>query len=429
MASEIPLLAGSALPAFARSAPSTSNRPSASCSTEQRARLADRLPRRSRPSSTRGRAAGGAAHRLARSWSPISHLNAVMNSEQLRAATTPACRCCRSTTPTWRRARRCTAPTRYPRARRPDARRVQREVLEHALRDFRLAGVGLDAPRKARFKAVMMELSQLSGEVRGERARRHQRLVAHVTDEAQLAGINDAIVEQATARAGEGVQGWLFGARPAHLRRGRHRRRVGPLRRVFYEAWSRAPPTRGPSPAFRQHPVIEDDPAAAARSRAAARFPSYARVRAGRSHGAHGRRGHRLPAAAGHGGAPQREGRAGRARSVRGPQARRLGRHVLFGTPAAEPLFQVSQEELREYLPLPRVLEGLFEVAERLYGVRLRREAGRAGLAPGRSLLRSAVGHGHAAGELLPRSLRPCRTSAAARGWTIASAASSWAAN
>ena len=32
---------------------------------------------------------------------------------------------------------------------------VQREVIEHALREFRLAGVALDAARKARFKAVI----------------------------------------------------------------------------------------------------------------------------------------------------------------------------------------------------------------------------------------------------------------------------------
>jgi len=38
--------------------------------------------------------------------------------------------------------------------------------------------------------------------------------------------------------------------------------------------------------------------------------------------------------------------------------------------------FQVSQEELRDYLPLPRVLATLFEVAERLYGVRLRERSG-----------------------------------------------------
>ena len=34
-------------------------------------------------------------------------------------------------------------------------------------------------------------------------------------------------------------------------------------------------------------------------------------------------------------------------------------------------LFSISQEELRPYFPLPRVLEGLFAVAERLFGVKI----------------------------------------------------------
>jgi oligopeptidase A len=38
--------------------------------------------------------------------------------------------------------------------------------------------------------------------------------------------------------------------------------------------------------------------------------------------------------------------------------------------------FSVSQEELRPYFPLPRVLAGLFEVAERLFGVRIRERPG-----------------------------------------------------
>ena len=38
--------------------------------------------------------------------------------------------------------------------------------------------------------------------------------------------------------------------------------------------------------------------------------------------------------------------------------------------------YQVSQEELREYLPLPRVLAGLFEVAEKLYGVTIAERSG-----------------------------------------------------
>jgi oligopeptidase A len=38
--------------------------------------------------------------------------------------------------------------------------------------------------------------------------------------------------------------------------------------------------------------------------------------------------------------------------------------------------YSVSQEELREYLPLPRILDALFEVAERLFEVRIRERPG-----------------------------------------------------
>src|SRR6202011_3002943 len=38
--------------------------------------------------------------------------------------------------------------------------------------------------------------------------------------------------------------------------------------------------------------------------------------------------------------------------------------------------YSVSQEEMRPYFPLPHVLTGLFEVAERLFGVRIHERQG-----------------------------------------------------
>lgn len=37
----------------------------------------------------------------------------------------------------------------------------------------------------------------------------------------------------------------------------------------------------------------------------------------------------------------------------------------------AKEQFRLDQEELRRYFPLPRVLDGLFSLAERLYGIRV----------------------------------------------------------
>src|SRR3954453_14245407 len=88
-------------------------------------------------------------HRVSRTWSPVSHLNAVLNSEQLRAsynACLPLLSAYQTdlaqSEPLYR------AYDSIARLEGPSLAPVQRRVVEHALRDFRLAGVGLDSDRK-----------------------------------------------------------------------------------------------------------------------------------------------------------------------------------------------------------------------------------------------------------------------------------------
>ncbi len=69
---------------------------------------------------------------------------------------------------------------------------MQRQVVEHALKDFRLAGVALDPARKARFKAIMMDLSRLSAKFE-ENVLDAIGAWRHVTDRGQLTGISAGI--------------------------------------------------------------------------------------------------------------------------------------------------------------------------------------------------------------------------------------------
>ncbi len=101
-------------------------------------------------------------HGVARIWSPVSHLNAVLNSEPLRTAYNT----CLPLLSAYQTDLAQSEP--LHRAYRAIGERegaaldpVQRRVVEHALRDFRLAGVGLDAADKQRFKEVMLELTGL----------------------------------------------------------------------------------------------------------------------------------------------------------------------------------------------------------------------------------------------------------------------------
>jgi len=92
-------------------------------------------------------------HRLSRVWSPVGHLNAVMNSESLRAAYNaclPLLSEYRTDLAQSERLYRAYAQVSEHEGAALDS--VQRQVIEHALRDFRLAGVALEPARKARFK-------------------------------------------------------------------------------------------------------------------------------------------------------------------------------------------------------------------------------------------------------------------------------------
>src|SRR5262249_9146117 len=101
-------------------------------------------------------------HRVSRVWSPVSHLNAVLNSESLRASYNA----CLQLLSAYQTDLAQSEP--LYRAYEGISKRegstlgpVEKRVVEHTLRDFRLAGVGLDAEHKRRFKAVMLELTQL----------------------------------------------------------------------------------------------------------------------------------------------------------------------------------------------------------------------------------------------------------------------------
>src|SRR5262245_18961250 len=95
-------------------------------------------------------------HGITRTWSPVSHLNAVLNSEALRAGYNA----CLPLLSAYQTDLAQSEP--LYRAYHTIAEQegvglgpVQRRVIEHAVRDFRLAGVGLPPERKERFKTAV----------------------------------------------------------------------------------------------------------------------------------------------------------------------------------------------------------------------------------------------------------------------------------
>jgi len=317
-------------------------------------------------------------HRLGKVWSPAGHLNAVMNSEPLRAAYN-ACLPMLSEFQTDLAQSEALYRGYFRIAAREagalDA--VQRQVIEHALRDFRLAGVALDAPRKARFKAIMMELARLSAKFEENVLDAIGAWTHHVTDRGHLTGINAGILEQAERSAHERqLSGWLFGLdQPTYVAvvtDGEYE----PLRRAFYEAWVTRASDRGPSAGrFDNGPIMECILRLRHEAAQLLDFASYA------DYALANRMAHSVPevleflrqllAAA-------RPAGAAELAELERFAGRRLAAWDVsyYSERLQKSRFNVSQEELREYLPLPRVLAGLFEVAERLFEVRIHERAG-----------------------------------------------------
>ena len=99
---------------------------------------------------------------LNRAWSPVSHLNAVVNSDDLRAAYNACLPKLSDYATEMGHNEKLFAAYKSVAAQPGQLDEAQRKVLDNALRDFHLSGVDLEPAAKARFKQISQELSQLT---------------------------------------------------------------------------------------------------------------------------------------------------------------------------------------------------------------------------------------------------------------------------
>ncbi|MBF7728838.1 oligopeptidase A [Pseudomonas sp. N040] len=151
--------------------------------------------------------------RLGRAWGPVSHLNAVCNSPELRAAYEA---CLPKLSEYWTEMGQnkplfeaYAALAASPQASRFDV--AQQTILEHALRDFRLSGIDLPPAGQQRYGAIQMRLSELTSSFSNQLLDATQAWSKHLTDEAALAGLTDsAKAQMAQAAAAKELDGWLI---------------------------------------------------------------------------------------------------------------------------------------------------------------------------------------------------------------------------
>lgn len=150
---------------------------------------------------------------LSQAWGPVSHLNAVCNSPELREAYEA---CLPKLSEFWTELGQNKALFNAyqhlaTQAQSAPLNVAQRKVLEHELRDFRLSGIDLPAEQQQRYADIQKQLSELSSRFSNHLLDATQAWTKHITEADALAGLPEsAMAQMAQAAQAKGLEGWLI---------------------------------------------------------------------------------------------------------------------------------------------------------------------------------------------------------------------------
>ena len=152
---------------------------------------------------------------LQRVWGPITHLNAVKNSDELRPIYQESVQKVSAYHADLAQNEALYAAIKQVRSDESFAalNDEQKQVVEHALRDFRLSGAELKGADKERYKAIQMRLSELATTFEQHVLDATRAFELHITEGSDLAGLPESIRDGAAQRAKESDKydsGWLF---------------------------------------------------------------------------------------------------------------------------------------------------------------------------------------------------------------------------
>lgn len=311
--------------------------------------------------------------RLHRVWSPVSHLHGVANSPALREAYNQCL-------PELTRYETELAQNeqlfgRYQKVAEhldPDAPASALSLLEHRLRDFRLSGVALPEDDKQRFREIAEQLSTLQAKFDQNVLDSMSGWSRHVVNQEELAGLPETILARARQTAEErGETGWILTLdQPTYVAVVTHAQNRD-LRQEFYRAWStRASELGQRGKELDNRPIIEEILSLRHQAATLVGFSNYAGYAlatrmAGSVDEVRG-----FLEELGHRARPEAEKELAELEEFAG---RNLQAWDLawYSEQFKKARFDVSDEILRPYFPLEKVINGLFQVVNRLYGLRL----------------------------------------------------------
>jgi len=317
---------------------------------------------------------------LAQAWSPVSHLNAVQNSDALREAYN-AClpKLSEYFTELGQNEKLFQAFSRFSEtAAFSELSVAQKKVITNSLRDFHLSGIGLEGEQQKRYAQLQLELSELTTKFSENVLDATQGWFKQVRDKSELAGLPEHVLIAAKAAAEEReLEGWVltldFPVYYGVMLHAENRE----LRREFYTAYSTRASDQGPKAGeWDNSELMQKILTARLELAQLLGFENYAQYSLATK-----------MAQSTDQVVQFLEDLAQRSRPQAAKEVAELEEFALqtgevesleawdmtyYAEKLKQARFNISQQELRPYFPLPKVLDGLFAVTERLFNVSVR---------------------------------------------------------
>ena len=317
--------------------------------------------------------------KLNKAWSPVSHLNSVVNSDELRDAYN-ACLPKLSAYSTEMGQNKALFNAYQQIAKSDDYSLLdtaQQKIISNTLRDFRLSGIDLDQEKQDRYKHISQELSRLSSKYEENLLDATNAWSKHITDAEILSGLPETALTLAKQTAeSQDKKGWIITLQfPSYLAVMTYADNRE-LRKEHYTAFSTRASEQGPHASQWDNSQIMEQTLALRHEKAQLlgfdNFAEYSLATKMADKPAdvisfledladkswrHARKD-----------LSELRAFAKQHHGINHLQAWDIG---YFSEKMRQHFYQLSQEEVKAYFPVTRVIPGLFSVVEKLYGLKV----------------------------------------------------------
>lgn len=318
---------------------------------------------------------------LERVWSPVSHLNAVRDSEAFRAAVN-ACLPKLSAFHTevgqnlklYSGYKQIAADGGFA-----SLSAARQKIIKNAVRDFRLSGAELEGDARKRFGEIASELSSLTNKFDQNLLDATDGWFLDVEAEADLQGLPQSAMDLARAAAKHaGLEGWRFSLQAPSYVPFMMFCENRALREKMYEAYVTRASELGPNAGtFDNGPLMVKILALRAEMAALLGYPNYAGYaledRMATSADEVNSFLEKLADHAKQAAQQELDDLRAFAAGAYGESDLKAWDIAFYSEKLKQSLYAFSDEEIRPYFPLPKVLEGLFYVTQKLFGVRVKK--------------------------------------------------------